>query len=94
MRYAAEFFAPAYAHPKRARAYGASLAELQDALGQLNDGETAARLVATLTGGRSEHAEAAGAVAGWVAARQVAVIDTLAPTWKAFRRAPRFWRAG
>jgi inorganic triphosphatase YgiF len=94
MRYAAEFFAPAFAHPKRARAYGASLAELQDALGQLNDGETAARLVATLTGGRPEHAEAAGAVAGWVAARQVAVVDTLAPAWKAFRRAPRFWRAG
>jgi inorganic triphosphatase YgiF len=94
MRYAAEFFAPAFAHPKRARAYGASLAALQDALGQLNDGETATRLVATLTGGRPEHAEATGGIAGWVAARRVAVLDELAPAWKAFHDAPRFWRDG
>ena len=74
------------ARQARAQPTRRALAALQDALGQLNDGETAARLVATLTGGRPEHAEAAGAVAGWVAARQVAVVDTLAPAWKAFRR--------
>ncbi len=93
MRYAAEFFAPAFGHPKRSRAYGASLAALQDVLGRQNDAATATRLTAALAAGRADLAEASGGIGGWTAAHRVGVERELASAWKKFRRAPRFWRA-
>ncbi len=92
LRYAAEFFAPAFAHGKRARAFAQSVAELQDLLGEVNDGASALRIVAALGEGEPSHAAAAGGIAGWTAARRVAALAALPAAWKSFRRAPRFWR--
>ena len=92
MRYGAEFFAPAFAHRKPARSFGASLAGLQDLLGQLNDGVTAQRLTGELAADRPDLAAAALGVAGWIAATAVALERDLGPAWKQFRRTPRFWR--
>ena len=92
LRYAAEFFAPAFAHGKRARAFAASVAALQDLLGEINDGACAQRIVAALDDGGPAHAAAAAGIAGWTAARRVAALAALPAAWKSFRRAPRFWR--
>ena len=92
LRYAAEFFAPAFGHGKRARGFAARIAALQDLLGEINDGATALRIVAALDDGHLAHAAAAGGVAGWAAARRLAALAALPAAWKSFRRAPRFWR--
>jgi len=92
-RYAAEFFAPAFAHRRRAQACATSVAVLQDLLGEVNDGATAQRIVAILTQSGAAHPEAAGGIAGWTSARRVAALASLPAAWKSFRRAPRFWRA-
>lgn len=92
LRYAAEFFAPAFAHGKRARAFAASVAALQDLLGEVNDGASALGIIAALDEGDPAHTAAAAGVAGWTAARRVAALAALPAAWKSFRHAPRFWR--
>lgn len=90
MRYAGEFFAPL--HPgKAARGFLASLAELQDVLGALNDIAVAEpRLVAGQLDG--DQAWAAGVVAGWHEARRPALLETAEAAWRRFRKLEPFWR--
>ena len=88
LRYVAEFFAPLFPG-KRTRSYIEALAEVQDALGRLNDAVTAAALAGELSGGGDN--AAAGAVRGWVAAQAAAVEPSLAKAWRRFNAATPFW---
>jgi len=97
LRYAGEFFRGVF-RAKVARSYLASLVEIQDCLGALNDGAVAHRLVADLErGGRSEpaparFARAAGAVLGWSACQTAAGLERLPDAWDAFRAARPLWK--
>jgi len=57
LRYSVEFFAPLFAQ-KRAQAYALRLAQLQNALGMLNDGAVALSLLAALPLPPRAHAQA------------------------------------
>ncbi|MBL8420373.1 MAG: CHAD domain-containing protein, partial [Dechloromonas sp.] len=63
LRYAVEFFTPLLA-PNRLRSYLASLTQIQDELGLINDQVTAGTLVGQALANRP-----AGPVHGWVAGR-------------------------
>jgi triphosphatase len=66
---------------------------LQDALGAYNDAIVARQIVADLEAQAGLCvARAGGAVAGWTARGAVDADERLADAWKAFRKAPRFWR--
>ncbi len=95
LRYACEFFAGLYRdqHPKRMIR---RLARLQDALGHLNDGAVAERILDDVLAylgpeARAEHQRAAGFVAGWSAhtddhperklRRQIRRLDVLTRFW-------------
>ncbi len=81
LRYACEFFAGCFKR-KRMRRYLEHLEALQDVLGELNDIATARRLLAEPPG----VAGIQGAfVSGWFAAREEALISSLAAGWRDFR---------
>ena len=88
LRYAAEFFLPLFPE-KPARRFVKRLSALQEELGTLNDGATAAGLMAHL--GRAERIHAAGLVEGFVAAGATASRARIGHAWKRFRRAEPFW---
>ncbi len=88
LRYAAEFFAPLFPG-KRTRTYLKALSALQDALGQLNDAATAARL-ATALAGDGDHATE-GTVRGWVAAQTTPLLSKLDHARLRLVGAKRFW---
>lgn len=88
LRYTAEFFLPLFPE-KPARRFIKRLAALQEELGLLNDGATAAGLMAHL--GRAERSYAAGLVEGFVAAGAVASRAQVGRAWKRFREAAPFW---
>ena len=90
LRYAAEFFATLFP-PKAARRFIQRLSELQEKLGTLNDGATAADLLQTLQGGGAERAFAIGTVRGYVAAIGAASRAGIADAWKKFRKQDPFW---
>ncbi len=90
LRYAAEFFAPLF-HRRRARAYAAALAGLQDELGRGNDAATAARLAVQVR--ERGDGEAAAALDAWLAAAAGRLDTGIARAWKRFIRTGRFWRA-
>ena len=91
LRYAAEFFAPL--HPGReTRRYLRRITDLQEHLGELNDGAVAEQLMAQLGGSGTEHAFAVGVVAGFAAARRGLARDELGKVWRKFRQQPGFWR--
>lgn len=88
-RYAAEFFGSAV-DGEEAATYAAALAAVQDVLGRANDAATALRLISTVTPpGDSPAAAALRAAATSIAD---AIGPELAPAWKNFTQAPRFWR--
>lgn len=94
-RYAAEFFAPLYAH-NQSKSYLRRLRALQDGLGHLNDLATAQTLMADLshgTRGKTAHAlnHAAGLVEGWYTHAQHTREDDLKTAWTAFAGANVFW---
>ena len=88
LRYAAEFFLPLFPD-KSARRFVRRLAALQEELGTLNDGATAAGLMAHL--GRAERSHAAGLMEGFVAAGAAAARARVGQAWKRFRKAEPFW---
>ena len=88
LRYAAEFFQPLFPD-KSARRFVRHLAELQDALGLLNDGAAAAGLLAQL--GRTGQGYAAGLVNGVVGAGAGAIRSEVRQAWHDFRHAGPFW---
>jgi CHAD domain-containing protein len=89
LRYAAEFFAPLYGK-RSTRRFIDRLSILQEALGHLNDSAAAAKLMASLGGG-AERQFAAGAVEGFVAARQGDTMTDISHAWSKFRRQDPFW---
>ena len=88
LRYAAEFFLPLFPE-KPARQFVKRLSALQEELGTLNDGATAAGLMAHL--GRAERSHAAGLIEGFVVAGTVASRARIGHAWKRFRKAEPFW---
>ncbi len=91
LRYAAEFFA--CLHPKAARRFVGTLADLQDVLGILNDVAVTGRLLqeAKQSGGQAVW-EGAGLVAGFLAREQELRLEALTRSWQAFRQARPYWR--
>ncbi len=89
LRYAAEFFAPAFP-AGGSRRYLRRLAALQEALGLLTDGAVAAELLARL--GPAGSGFAGGAVLGWLAAEAAPAADAAELAWKRLRHAEPFWR--
>jgi triphosphatase len=89
LRYAAEFFAPLYGK-RSTRRFIDRLSVLQEALGHLNDTAAAATLMASLGGG-ADRQFAAGAVQGFVAARQGDTRADISQAWAKFRRQEPFW---
>jgi len=89
LRYGVEMLAPLYPH-RHARRYIRRLANLQDWLGHLNDGNVAAALMAELqgSGGRGF---AAGVVCGFVAAGAGDARVEIARCWQKFHRLQPFW---
>jgi CHAD domain-containing protein len=90
LRYATAFFAPLFPR-KRARAYQAALARLQDVLGALNDAAVAAQIAAQVAG---KDAPATTTLQGWAAAQSALRADELAAAWQHFTTARPFWRRG
>lgn len=89
LRYAAEFFAPLYGK-RTAKRFIGKLSELQEELGHLNDTAAASALMAALGGG-ADRQFAAGAVQGFVAARQGDTRREISRAWTKFRRQEPFW---
>ena len=92
LRYALEFLAPALPRGET-RKLLRRLSVLQDQLGALNDISVGAALMDRIAPRAGAHEFAAGAVAGWLAARAAASQATLGETWRAVRHTERFWRA-
>ena len=89
LRYGCEFFSPLFP-PKPARRFLKRLASLQEQLGHLNDGATAATLMAELGRGR-DRAFASGAVQGFVAAKGSDLRAGAQKSWTKFRAEKVFW---
>jgi CHAD domain-containing protein len=92
LRYASEFFLPLYAGHASAKRYVARLSKLQDSLGRAHD--IATPLAFSMRSGRPDQPElhlAIGAVAGWQARDQIAVMKTLRRRWRRFKATPEFW---
>lgn len=89
LRYAGEIFAPLFSE-KTARKYLSKLADVQEALGIVNDAAVAASLMAGLGSG-ADRAFAAGAVQGFTAARRTKASAAAAKAWRRFYRAEGFW---
>lgn len=86
LRYAAEFFSSLYpAHASRS--FLASMAELQDMLGAINDASTTSHLLDELRGG-----EASCLVRGWVASDSRHRISGIGKAWKKYKDIDPFWR--
>lgn len=92
LRYALEFFQPVLPRGETKRLIKL-VARAQGQLGALNDTATGATLVGMITQAGGRHDYAAGAVAGWLAARAREAASPLGETWSALRHQGRFWRA-
>lgn len=94
LRYAAENFQSLY-DDKPTRRYIQQMAQLQDALGHLNDVANATRMLRELHDDGSEaapgEARAAGVVLGWHARGVVDSEDALIRRWEDFADAKPFW---
>jgi triphosphatase len=88
LRYAAEFFSSLFPQ-KSARRFLARLADLQEALGLLNDSAAVSGLMAQL--GRVEQGYAAGLVEGFSAAAAEPARTRIMAAWKRFREVDAFW---
>ncbi len=87
-RYGCEFFGPLF--PRSAKRTLRRLAKLQESLGHLNDGATAAALLAELGGGRTR-SFASGAVQGFTVAKGGDLRASIQKAWTKFRREAAFW---
>ncbi|HEY3639195.1 MAG TPA: CHAD domain-containing protein [Rhizomicrobium sp.] len=92
LRYAAEFFLPLYATHAPAKRYVARLAKLQNSLGRARDiASTRTLLDAIRQDGQPALHLAIGAMTGWRARDQIAVVKTLRKRWRRFKATPAFW---
>jgi len=75
------------------REYLKALADLQQLLGELNDGATVERLMELLRehGGSAQWLEAAGLVRGWAAGGAPVRREQLTHAWQRFRDCKAFW---
>ncbi|HLD77426.1 MAG TPA: CHAD domain-containing protein, partial [archaeon] len=90
LRYCAEFFVTLYPQ-KKLRRYIDALADLQDALGLINDAEVGAAMVAELGSGGSVDPRVIGIVQGWIAAGKARAIERQSRAWDGFVECRRFW---
>jgi inorganic triphosphatase YgiF len=92
LRYAAEFFLPLYATHAPAKRYVARLARLQNSLGRARDiASTRTLLDAIRQDDQPALNLAIGAMTGWRARDQIAVVKTLRKRWRRFKATPVFW---
>ena len=89
LRYAAEFFAPAFP-ARRTRPFLRRLSTLQEELGTLNDNAASAQLMAQL--GKTGRGYAGGVVDGMAAASALSGRASVLKSWKRFKQADPFWR--
>ena len=89
LRYAAEFFAPAFS-AKHTKPFLRRLSALQEELGALNDTAASAQLMAQL--GRAGRGYAGGVVDGMAAASSLPARAGIFKSWKRFKQADPFWR--
>ncbi len=89
LRYACEFFSPLFPG-KTTRKFIARLADLQEALGLVNDQHVAGLLMAQLPGG-ADRQFAAGVVQGFVASQGTGARAAAAKAWRKLRREDVFW---
>jgi inorganic triphosphatase YgiF len=90
LRYAAQLFAPLFAPPE---IWGASLSNLQDDLGALNDAALAQAFAdEAARGGGKAAVRAAGFVYGYYASAQAPDIDAVRRNYEALVSMPPFWR--
>jgi CHAD domain-containing protein len=95
LRYATEFFLPAFAGNSSAKRYLARLSKLQDALGHANDGTVTRSLLYNVTVQAESSPDlhrAAGALIGWLARDRLAAAKSLRKRWREFKATPDFWR--
>jgi triphosphatase len=92
LRYAAEFFLPLYATHAPAKRYVSRLARIQASLGRARDIASTPILLDAI---RQDHQPALhlaiGAVVGWQARDQLALMKTLRKRWRRFKATPAFW---
>jgi inorganic triphosphatase YgiF len=99
LRYACDFFADLYAggEADRRKAFAEKVAALQDALGQVNDIDTARSLTAKVVQPNGAAARdlrgayAAGVVMGERQAGEAQAVKAAAKAWRRLRKAERFW---
>ena len=89
LRYTAEFFAPQFGQ-RSTRRFVRRVSQLQEALGQMNDGASVAGLMHALRGG-PDRQFAIGAVQGFTAARSMDARRAIATAWHKLRLAKPFW---
>lgn len=93
LRYASGFFAGSFAQAET-RPYIRRLQSLQDILGELNDVAVARRFLAEIVPRGPLAGNRAGArLRRALAARERALIASLEPAWRAFRKRKPFWQA-
>ncbi|OGA06473.1 MAG: hypothetical protein A3H33_02410 [Betaproteobacteria bacterium RIFCSPLOWO2_02_FULL_65_20] len=90
LRYCAEFFATLFPQ-KKVRRYVEALAELQDALGLINDAAVGVAMVAELGKGGRIDPRVIGIAQGWFAAGEARAIARLSRVWEGFDQCRRFW---
>ena len=92
LRYTVEFFRSLFVR-KAARDYARALADMQDALGKLNDCATARRLLESVPAGRDAAADAAARalVLDWIALHEQHGLVALEASCKAWRAQAQFW---
>ncbi len=90
LRYCAEFFATLYPQ-KKVRRYVDALADLQDALGLINDAAVGAAMVTELGRGARVDPHVIGLAQGWFAAGEARAIARLSRAWEGFDQCRRFW---
>jgi triphosphatase len=93
LRYALEFFRDVYDADGKTKAFIASLATLQDALGHANDAAMTQPLLSILAHDSvtPDVHRAIGALIGWQARDGVEVDKTLRKHWRQFKVLPVFW---
>jgi len=90
LRYAIDYAAGAYPH-KSVRSYLHACAQLQEALGEINDAVAAIGLAERLAEGHPDLTPALGALANILTARRQEAVQDLPRRWQHFRSEPRFW---
>ncbi len=93
LRYAVDFFGPLFKPAADVETFARRAAALQEMLGAANDATVAGRLIESIdVAGDPALAFAAGAVVGWSERGGVLDEASLHRSWKALRKARRFWR--